>query len=161
RPAVVPRAAARRGAAPPRRPGELLGPVRARVGRGRHGRPPCGGPGRRRRRRRVRDPRAGAPRAHARAPRGVRRPAARHARRDDDRPEAVAVPKGDVLEGIPGVATLWRVGTRPLGSVRAVRTAERTVVLTFDDGPVEGSTEGVLASLAEAGATATFFVLMT
>lgn len=71
------------------------------------------------------------------------------------------MPKGDVLEGIPGVATLWRVGTRPLGSVRAVRTAERTVVLTFDDGPVEGSTEGVLASLAEAGATATFFVLMT
>lgn len=71
------------------------------------------------------------------------------------------MPKGDVLEDIPGVGTLWRTGTRPVGSVRAVRTRERSVVLTFDDGPVRGSTDGVLASLAEAGATATFFMLMT
>ncbi|MCL3861292.1 polysaccharide deacetylase family protein [Actinotalea sp. K2] len=38
---------------------------------------------------------------------------------------------------------------------------DRSVVLTFDDGPLPGSTDGVLASLADAGASATFFVLMT
>jgi peptidoglycan/xylan/chitin deacetylase (PgdA/CDA1 family) len=47
-----------------------------------------------------------------------------------------------------------------LGSVVAVRTAEPRVVLTFDDGPEPGGTDRVLAALADAGATATFFVLL-
>jgi len=37
----------------------------------------------------------------------------------------------------------------------------RHVVLTYDDGPQPGDTEAVLAALAAAGATATFFVLLT
>ena len=61
----------------------------------------------------------------------------------------------------PLAESLWRTTTRPVGSVRAVRTRDPLVVLTFDDGPVPGSTEGLLAALAEAGATATFFVLLT
>lgn len=56
--------------------------------------------------------------------------------------------------------TLRRAGA-PLGSVEAVRTSEPDVVLTFDDGPEPGGTEGVLRALAEAGAGATFFVLLT
>jgi peptidoglycan/xylan/chitin deacetylase (PgdA/CDA1 family) len=47
------------------------------------------------------------------------------------------------------------------GSVVSVRTAAPSVVLTFDDGPEPGGTDRVLAALADAGATATFFVLMT
>ena len=57
--------------------------------------------------------------------------------------------------------SLWRTSTRPVGSVRAVSSPERIVVLTFDDGPVPGSTEGLLASMAEFWASATFFVVMT
>ncbi|WP_255491763.1 MULTISPECIES: polysaccharide deacetylase family protein [unclassified Actinotalea] len=71
------------------------------------------------------------------------------------------MPKGDVLEEVPVLGPLWRAGSRPVGSVRAVATPRRAVVLTFDDGPLVGSTEGVLAALADGGATATFFVLMT
>lgn len=71
------------------------------------------------------------------------------------------MPWGGALESLPGVAPVYRAVTRPVGSVRAVASPGRSVVLTFDDGPLPGSTEGVLASLAEAGATATFFVLMT
>ena len=48
-----------------------------------------------------------------------------------------------------------------LGSAVAVRTDAPRVVLTFDDGPEPGGTDRVLAALAEAGATATFFVLLT
>lgn len=71
------------------------------------------------------------------------------------------MPWGDALESLPGVGPVYRAVTRPVGSVRAVASPGRSVVLTFDDGPLPGSTEGVLAALAEAGATATFFVLMT
>lgn len=46
-------------------------------------------------------------------------------------------------------------------SLYAVRTEARNVVLTYDDGPQPGGTERVLDALAEYGATATFFVLMT
>jgi peptidoglycan/xylan/chitin deacetylase (PgdA/CDA1 family) len=47
------------------------------------------------------------------------------------------------------------------GSVVAVRTGRAQVVLTFDDGPEPGGTDRVLSALADAGATATFFVLLT
>jgi peptidoglycan/xylan/chitin deacetylase (PgdA/CDA1 family) len=47
------------------------------------------------------------------------------------------------------------------GSVVSVRTTAPSLVLTFDDGPEPGGTDRVLAALADAGATATFFVLMT
>lgn len=47
------------------------------------------------------------------------------------------------------------------GSVVSVRTTASEVALTFDDGPEPGGTDRVLAALADAGATATFFVLMT
>lgn len=48
-----------------------------------------------------------------------------------------------------------------LGSAVRVRTAEPHVVLTFDDGPEPGGTDRVLTALDHAGATATFFVLLT
>jgi peptidoglycan/xylan/chitin deacetylase (PgdA/CDA1 family) len=48
-----------------------------------------------------------------------------------------------------------------VGSVTAVRTNEPRIVLTYDDGPEPDGTDQVLAALAEHGATATFFVLMT
>ncbi len=54
-----------------------------------------------------------------------------------------------------------RRGLAPVGSVVQVRTTAPDVVLTFDDGPQPGGTETVLAALADAGATATFFVLLT
>jgi peptidoglycan/xylan/chitin deacetylase (PgdA/CDA1 family) len=55
-----------------------------------------------------------------------------------------------------------RRGAGPLlGSAVEVRTDAPDVVLTFDDGPEPGGTERVLAALAEAGAGATFFVLLT
>ncbi|MFC6093095.1 polysaccharide deacetylase family protein [Saccharothrix lopnurensis] len=47
------------------------------------------------------------------------------------------------------------------GSVCGVRTEAPHVVLTYDDGPEPGGTEGVLAALADVRATATFFVLLT
>ncbi len=48
-----------------------------------------------------------------------------------------------------------------LGSAVALRTDRPEVVLTFDDGPEPGGTDRVLSALADAGATATFFVLLT
>jgi len=48
-----------------------------------------------------------------------------------------------------------------LGSAVEVRTDAPDVVLTFDDGPEPGGTDRVLGALAEAGAGATFFVLLT
>jgi peptidoglycan/xylan/chitin deacetylase (PgdA/CDA1 family) len=48
-----------------------------------------------------------------------------------------------------------------LGSAVEVRTDAPHVVLTFDDGPEPGGTDRVLEALADAGASATFFVLMT
>lgn len=49
----------------------------------------------------------------------------------------------------------------PIGSVEAVATPEREIVLTFDDGPDPVGTPAVLDALAVHGATATFFVLLT
>jgi len=46
-------------------------------------------------------------------------------------------------------------------SVVAVRGSAATTVLTYDDGPTPGVTDDLLPVLAEAGATATFFVLLT
>jgi peptidoglycan/xylan/chitin deacetylase (PgdA/CDA1 family) len=48
-----------------------------------------------------------------------------------------------------------------VGSATAVQTDAPHVVLTFDDGPEPGGTDRVLAALADAGAGATFFVLLT
>jgi peptidoglycan/xylan/chitin deacetylase (PgdA/CDA1 family) len=55
---------------------------------------------------------------------------------------------------------VWRVVTRPVGTVRAMRTAAPHIVLTYDDGPDPAATPGVLAALASFEATATFFVLV-
>jgi len=50
----------------------------------------------------------------------------------------------------------------PVGdSVVAVRGPTRSAVLTYDDGPTPGVTDRLLPVLAGAGATATFFVLLT
>jgi peptidoglycan/xylan/chitin deacetylase (PgdA/CDA1 family) len=59
---------------------------------------------------------------------------------------------------VPGAR---RAAGRVVGSAVAVRTTVPAVALTFDDGPEPGGTDRVLAALADAGATATFFVLMT
>jgi peptidoglycan/xylan/chitin deacetylase (PgdA/CDA1 family) len=48
-----------------------------------------------------------------------------------------------------------------LGSAVEVRTDAPHVVLTFDDGPEPGGTDRVLSALADVGASATFFVLLT
>jgi peptidoglycan/xylan/chitin deacetylase (PgdA/CDA1 family) len=47
----------------------------------------------------------------------------------------------------------------PLSAVMRVETDEKVVSLTYDDGPDPEQTPAVLDALAEAGATATFFVL--
>jgi peptidoglycan/xylan/chitin deacetylase (PgdA/CDA1 family) len=46
-------------------------------------------------------------------------------------------------------------------SLVALRPPVGVTVLTYDDGPTPGVTDPLLSVLAEAGATATFFVLMT
>jgi len=46
-----------------------------------------------------------------------------------------------------------------LGSIRSVTTDRPIVALTFDDGPSEDHTEGILDVLSRHGATATFFLL--
>ena len=46
-------------------------------------------------------------------------------------------------------------------SVVALRRPARSAVLTYDDGPTPGVTDRLLPLLAEAGATGTFFVLLT
>ncbi|SDN92469.1 Peptidoglycan/xylan/chitin deacetylase, PgdA/CDA1 family [Actinomyces ruminicola] len=48
-----------------------------------------------------------------------------------------------------------------LGSVMSVRTRTPQVILTFDDGPLPGSTEPLAAVLAAHDAHATFFMLLT
>lgn len=58
------------------------------------------------------------------------------------------------------VATAKR-HSRVIGSTVAVSTVAPEIVLTFDDGPAPPVTEQLSAVLAGAGATATFFVLMT
>lgn len=57
--------------------------------------------------------------------------------------------------------TLRRGAGTVLGSAVAVRTEAPQVVLTFDDGPEPGGTDRVLSALSDAGAGATFFVLLT
>jgi peptidoglycan/xylan/chitin deacetylase (PgdA/CDA1 family) len=57
--------------------------------------------------------------------------------------------------------TVRRGAGTVLGSAVEVRTGAPDVVLTFDDGPEPGGTDRVLAALADAGAGATFFVLLT
>jgi peptidoglycan/xylan/chitin deacetylase (PgdA/CDA1 family) len=59
-----------------------------------------------------------------------------------------------------GAKRFIRAHSSVIGSVLAVATPEPLIVLTYDDGPEPGSTEGVLDALAAHGATATFFVLM-
>ncbi len=51
--------------------------------------------------------------------------------------------------------------TSLIGSGIRVQTDSPVVILTFDDGPDPEGTPAVLDALREAGATATFFVLMT
>jgi peptidoglycan/xylan/chitin deacetylase (PgdA/CDA1 family) len=46
-------------------------------------------------------------------------------------------------------------------SVVGVHPPTRATVLTYDDGPTPGVTDAILATLAEAGARATFFVLLS
>jgi peptidoglycan/xylan/chitin deacetylase (PgdA/CDA1 family) len=54
------------------------------------------------------------------------------------------------------------LGVEPDGSsVVALRRPTTSTVLTYDDGPTPGVTDRLLPVLAEAGATATFFVLLT
>ncbi|HEY2878822.1 MAG TPA: polysaccharide deacetylase family protein [Nocardioides sp.] len=54
------------------------------------------------------------------------------------------------------------MGAEPEGSsVVALRRPATSTVLTYDDGPTPGVTDRLLPVLAEAGATATFFVLLT
>jgi peptidoglycan/xylan/chitin deacetylase (PgdA/CDA1 family) len=48
-----------------------------------------------------------------------------------------------------------------VGSAVSVRTDAPHVVLTFDDGPEPGGTDRILDALADAGAGATFFVLLS
>jgi peptidoglycan/xylan/chitin deacetylase (PgdA/CDA1 family) len=50
--------------------------------------------------------------------------------------------------------------TAPVGSVRSVLPNRDLAVLTYDDGPQPGGTDKVLSVLAEAGTTATFFILV-
>jgi len=57
--------------------------------------------------------------------------------------------------------TVRRGVGRVAGSGVSVRTDQPDVVLTFDDGPEPGGTDRVLEALDGAGATATFFVLLT
>ena len=64
----------------------------------------------------------------------------------------------------PRAAGLKRRARRalgPVGSVVAVRTGQRTAVVTYDDGPEPGGTDRVLTALASHAARATFFVLVS
>ncbi|MGO4955996.1 polysaccharide deacetylase family protein [Luteococcus sp. Sow4_B9] len=66
----------------------------------------------------------------------------------------------------PAVRTLLRTPAHRvlgpvIGSTVSVRTEQPQVVLTFDDGPLPGSTEQLAEVLADHDARAVFFVLMT
>lgn len=65
------------------------------------------------------------------------------------------------MSGIKDLLRPLATLTAPIGSVTAVTGADRSVVLTYDDGPHPVNTPAVLDALAETGATATFFVLLT
>ncbi|MFF1574410.1 polysaccharide deacetylase family protein [Leifsonia sp. NPDC058292] len=58
------------------------------------------------------------------------------------------------------VAALRRA-TAFAGTIVDVRTDAPEFVLTYDDGPVAGNTDRILTVLADRGATATFFMLLT
>lgn len=58
------------------------------------------------------------------------------------------------------VRRLADLALAPVGSLQGARTDRRLVALTYDDGPEPGGTDAVLAALARAGATATFFQLV-
>ncbi|GAB3574870.1 hypothetical protein GCM10027406_05540 [Leifsonia lichenia] len=60
-----------------------------------------------------------------------------------------------------GAVTAVRRAGAPLGAVMRVRTDAPVAALTFDDGPVDGDTQKILGALGDAGATATFFVLLS
>ena len=63
---------------------------------------------------------------------------------------------------VPRRARRWlRRHGGPLGSVVAFDTEQPAFALTYDDGPEPGGTDAILPVLADFGATATFFVLMT
>src|ERR1700743_2447553 len=67
------------------------------------------------------------------------------------------------MSGMPDATTVRRVPLplpAPVGSVRSVRPRRDLAVLTYDDGPQPGGTDRVLAALADAGSTATFFILV-
>jgi peptidoglycan/xylan/chitin deacetylase (PgdA/CDA1 family) len=61
----------------------------------------------------------------------------------------------------PLARTLVDRASAPVGSVVSVATAAPLVALTFDDGPDPVGTPAALEVLAEHGASATFFVLLT
>ena len=60
----------------------------------------------------------------------------------------------------PPAGGAWRRKSRPVGSLRAVRTNHPHVVLTYDDGPDPDGTPRILTALDRHDATATFFVLV-
>jgi peptidoglycan/xylan/chitin deacetylase (PgdA/CDA1 family) len=66
-----------------------------------------------------------------------------------------------MLSGGPGMSIPRPSPPRSAGSVVAVAPASPEIVLTYDDGPCPVGTPGVLDALAEHGATATFFVLLS
>jgi peptidoglycan/xylan/chitin deacetylase (PgdA/CDA1 family) len=71
-------------------------------------------------------------------------------------------PPGAVRTAVRATRRTVRRGAGALlGSAVEVRTDAPHVVLTFDDGPEPGGTDRVLTALADAGASATFFVLLT
>jgi peptidoglycan/xylan/chitin deacetylase (PgdA/CDA1 family) len=59
------------------------------------------------------------------------------------------------------VLRLGRPAILPMSTVACVRTDEPVVSLTYDDGPNPRHTPGILDALAEYGAKATFFVMVT
>jgi peptidoglycan/xylan/chitin deacetylase (PgdA/CDA1 family) len=65
------------------------------------------------------------------------------------------------MTAVKRIKRALRRAAGPFGSVTAVRGSAALVALTYDDGPEPGGTDRVLDALAEAGATATFFVLLT
>ncbi|MFZ4893549.1 polysaccharide deacetylase family protein [Plantibacter sp. Mn2098] len=65
------------------------------------------------------------------------------------------------MTGSQGMKDRLKRSLPMIGSIVEVETTIPTVVLTYDDGPEPVGTAGVLASLAAADATATFFVLLS
>jgi peptidoglycan/xylan/chitin deacetylase (PgdA/CDA1 family)/glycosyltransferase involved in cell wall biosynthesis len=69
-------------------------------------------------------------------------------------------PPGAAEGGRPGLPRPLRRALRPVaGSLVAVRTGEKLMALTFDDGPDPASTPELLEALARHGMRATFFLV--